>query len=78
MPTMAALVMRLLEGEHLLQQHEERETDDPSRFMTPPKNRSPISSQQHPRQKAPRTSPIRSAPATPGRQWSEMKRAPRA
>ena len=44
-----------------------------SRFMTPPTNRSPINTQQHPKQKIPCSSPIRNAPVIPARQCSDRK-----
>lgn len=46
-----------------------------SRFMTPPTNKSPINTQQHPKQKTPCSSPIRNAPGIPVRQCSDRNSA---
>jgi len=40
-----------------------------SRFITPAVNSNSINAQQQPTQKVPCDSPMRNAPATPGRQW---------
>ena len=44
-----------------------------ARFITPPTKRSPITKPQQPRQKAPWPTPMRNAPALPGRQCPMMK-----
>src|SRR5208283_1666849 len=57
----------------LLQQQEDREAGNRIQIHTPPKNRSAIRNQQHPRQKAPCSNPMRNAPSRPDRQLPRRK-----